>query len=170
MIPSPSGSHTQAGVTGGPFRRVLVAWDGSPDSAAALRTAAAIVGQGPGHVVALAILPASAPSEAWLDHAGEEPEDRRWVREGFARARESIPAASRARIDLHVEEGRHAARSLCAYVTEHAFDLLVLGRHGDGGVLHPRFGHVAKAAAMSSPVPVLLVSAHEVLGMQAGVP
>jgi len=170
MIPSPSGSYSHDGVTGGPFRRVLVAWDGSPDSAAALETAAAIVGDGPGHVVALAIVPASVQSEAWLDHAGEEPEDRRWVRECFARARESITATSRARIDLHIEEGRHAAQSLCAYATEHAFDLLVLGRHGDGGVFHPRFGHVAKAAAMASPVPVLLVSAHEAPGAQAGGP
>jgi nucleotide-binding universal stress UspA family protein len=168
MIPSPSGSSSHDGVTGGPFRRVLVAWDGSPDSAAALRTAAAIVGDRPGHVVALAIVPASVQSEAWLDHAGEEPEGTRWVREGFARARESILETSQAWIDLHVEEGRHAARSLCAYATQHAFDLLVLGRHGDGGVLHPRFGHVAKAAAMASPVPVLLVNAHEALGAQAG--
>ena len=166
MIPSPGGSHGR--VTGGPFRRVLVAWDGSAHSVAALRTAAAIVGDRPGHVVALAIVQASVQSEAWLDHAGEEPEGTRWVREGFARARDSIPASTRARIDLHVEEGRHAARSLCAYATEHGFDLLVLGRHGDGGVLHPRFGHVAKAAAMASPVPVLLVSAHEALGAQAG--
>ena len=108
------------------------------------------------------------PNGAMLDHAEEEPEGTRWVREGFARARESILETSQAWIDLHVEEGRHAARSLCAYATEHAFDLLVLGRHGDGGVLHPRFGHVAKAAAMASPVPVLLVSAHEALGTQAG--
>ena len=170
MTPSPSGSCSQAWVDGGPFRRVLVAWDGSPDSAAALKAAAAIVGDRPGHVVALAIMPASVQSGAWLDHAEEEPEDRRWVREGFGRARESIPATSRARIDLHVEEGSHAARSLCAYAAEHAFDLLVLGRHGDGGVLHPRIGRVAKAAAMASPVPVLLVSAHEALGAQAGGP
>lgn len=168
MIPSPSGSCRHDRVDGGPFRRVLVAWDGSPDSAAALKTAAAIAGDGPGHVVALAIVPASLQAGAWLDHADEEPQDRRWVRDGFARARESIPATSRARIDLHVEEGSHPARSLCAYATEHAFDLLVLGRHGDGGMLHPRFGHVAKAAAMASPVPVLLVSAREALGVQSG--
>ncbi len=159
MIPSVSASHEWAGVPGGPFRRVLVAWDGSPDSVAALRMAAAIVGDGPGHVVALAVLPTPPQVEAWMDQAGEEPEDRRWVQEGFARARDSIAGTSRARIDLHTAEGRHAAQSICAYAAEHVFDLLVLGRHGDGGMLHPRFGHVAKAAAMTSTIPVLLVSA-----------
>ncbi len=158
-MPAADGVRDRGGAHGGPFRRVLVAWDGSPDSVAALRMAAAIVGDGPGHVVALAVLPASAPAEAWADRAGEEPEDRRWVREGFVRARDSIAAASRAQIDLHVEEGRHAAQSLCAYAAEHVFDLLVLGRHGDGGMLHPRVGRVAKAAAVASTVPVLLVSA-----------
>lgn len=149
----------QAGARGGPFRRVLVAWDGSQDAVAALRTAAAIVGDGPGHVVAVAVLPESAPAEAWRDRSEEEPEDRRWVQETFARARDSIAETSLAQIDLHIEEGRHAAQSLCAYASEHVFDLLVLGRHGDGGMLHPRFGHVAKAAAIASTVPVLLVSA-----------
>lgn len=160
MIPAMSARHDQAGVPGSPFRRVLVAWDGSPDSVAALRMAAAIVGDGPGHVVAFAVLPAAPRVEAWLDHADEEPENWRWVREGFERARDSVALTSHARIDLHTAEGRHAAQSLCAYATEHVFDLLVLGRHGEDGMLHPRFGHVAKVAAMTSTVPVLLVSAH----------
>ena len=34
-----------------PFRRVLVAWEGSADSVAALHTASALVGGQPGHVV-----------------------------------------------------------------------------------------------------------------------
>ena len=46
----------------------------------------------------------------------------------------------------------------CAYATEHAFDLLVLGRHGDGGTLHPRLGRVPEAAARASAVSLLLVS------------
>ena len=47
---------------------------------------------------------------------------------------------------------------LCAHATEHAFDLLVLGRHGDGGTLHPRLGRVPEAAARASAVSLLLVS------------
>jgi nucleotide-binding universal stress UspA family protein len=48
---------------------------------------------------------------------------------------------------------------LAARSTEHAFDLLVLGRHGYEGILHPKLGHVAHAVARASRVPVLLVSA-----------
>ncbi|HUY48568.1 MAG TPA: universal stress protein [Streptosporangiaceae bacterium] len=158
MIPAANGSHDLAGAAGGPFRRVLVAWDGSPDSVAALRTAAAMVGDGPGHVVALAVLPEAPHVEAERGQAGEESAGLRWVQDGFERARASITATSRARIDLHTAEGRQVARSLCAYATEHGFDLLVLGRHGGGGMLHPRLGRVAETAARASAVPVLLVS------------
>ena len=51
------------------------------------------------------------------------------------------------------------ARSICDYADEHGFDLLVLGRHGDGGLLRHRLGHVAEAAAKSSRIPVLLLGA-----------
>jgi nucleotide-binding universal stress UspA family protein len=158
MTPAHSDRHDQAGPPGALFRRVLVAWDGSPDSVAALRTAAAMVGDGPGHVVALAVMPGPPHAEAEGEPGGE-PAGTHWVREGFAQARAAITATSRARIDLHTAAGRQAARSLCDYAAEHGFDLLVLGRHGDGGVLHPRLGHVAEAAARLSTIPVLLVSA-----------
>ncbi len=51
------------------------------------------------------------------------------------------------------------ARSICDYADEHGFDLLVLGRNGDGGLLHHKLGHAAEAAAKSSRIPVLLLSA-----------
>ena len=158
MIPAADDREGQAGVPGGPFRRVLVAWDGSPDSVAALTAAAALVSSGAGHVVALTVLSEPAHVEGG-SQADAEPGEADRVRQDFARVRAALQATSRARIDLRTAAGRQVARSLCGYATEHGFDLLVLGRHGDGGLLHPRLGRVAAEAAKASEVPVLLVGA-----------
>jgi len=161
MNPAPDGGGPHGpGAAAGPFRRVLVGWDGSPDSEAALRMAAAIIGDGPGHVVAFAVLPSPPHLEAWQEQAGAESAGEHGVKEGFARVKASIEATARTRIDLATVQGTKAAQSVCAYAIENAFDLLVLGRHGGGGLLHPKLGQVAKAAAMTSQIPVLLVSAH----------
>lgn len=142
-----------------PFRRVLVAWDGSADSVAALRTAAAIVGEGHGHVVALSVLATAAHREAAQDQAAELSAQVRRLETTFETTRTSIAKASRVRINLHTSESRHVAGSVCDYAAEHGFDLLVVGRHGEGGLIHPKLGHIAESAARSCRIPVLLVSA-----------
>jgi nucleotide-binding universal stress UspA family protein len=142
-----------------PFRRVLVAWDGSADSVAALRTASAIVGGVPGHVVALTVLAAVPPREAINDQPAERLAQASRVETAFEATRAAIARTSNVRIDLRTEPGRHVAGSICDYAAEHGFDLLVVGRHGDGGLMHPKLGHIAESAARSCKVPVLLVSA-----------
>ena len=159
MFPAADSRPDRQAAPGGPFRRVLVAWDGSADSVAALRTAAAIVGVGPGHVVALSALPDAPHQEAREDQPGELPAGMRRVEETFMFTRASIAETSAVRVTLHTSQSRHVAGSLCDYATEHGFDLLVIGRHGDGGLLHPRLGHIAEATARACKIPVLLVSA-----------
>ena len=155
MLSPPSSGHGEPGPAPCPFRHVLVGWDGSPDSLTALRTAIAILGYTPGRVTALAVLPQARQPE---DGQGN-PASASQVWEAFYLARNVAAAGSPARISLHTAHGRLVARSLCDYAGEHGFDLLVLGRHGDGGLLHPRLGHTAEEAARRSPIPVLLVSA-----------
>jgi nucleotide-binding universal stress UspA family protein len=139
-----------------PYRRVLVGWDASPDSVAALRAAAALtVTAAQGCVVAMAVL-AEARGPELGDEIGS-PVGR--VRTVFESARASLDLPAEAVISLYTEEGSHPARSLCEYAHMHGFDLVVLGRHGNGGILHPKLGHVAHGVARASEVPVLLVSA-----------
>jgi nucleotide-binding universal stress UspA family protein len=159
VISAPESDSDRPKLPSSPFRQVLVGWDGSPDSVAALRTAAAIVGDGPGRVIALTVLPSPPHHEAELDQAGTNAASGHHAYQTFETTRSALVESTRTRISLHTEEGRHAARSLCDHAIEHGFDLLVLGRHGDGGILHPRLGHVAEAAARASRIPVLLVSA-----------
>jgi len=144
-------------MTAGPFRRVLVGWDASPDAAEALCAATAIVRGDAGHVVALTVLPAAPETEAADEQEGERAAIRRRAEERFQRLRG--PEAAGVRMSLHIVEGSEVGKAVCAYAAEHGFDLLVLGRHGDGGRLRPRLGRVAEAAARSSAVPVLLLSA-----------
>ncbi len=140
------------------FRRVLVGWDCSADAAAALQTAASIAGDGAAHVVALAVLDAAPHGESSEDRARDRAERRRYTERLFYEARESVPAAARAQVRLQIVEDGDPARAVCDYAAEHGFDLLVLGRHGDGGVLHHRLGHVAEKAARAGKLPVLLLS------------
>jgi nucleotide-binding universal stress UspA family protein len=159
MSPSTDTQRERHAAQGGPFRRVLVAWDGSADSVAALRTAAAIVGDGPGHVVAISAMPGPPHREAEKDQPGERPAGIRRVEDTFELTRAAIAETSPVRINLHTAQSRRAAGSICEYATEHGFDLLVIGRHGDGGLLHHKLGHIADAAAHDCQIPVLLVSA-----------
>lgn len=157
MAAPTSSNHDRKSAASRPFHRVLVAWDGSPDSVTALRMAAAVTGAEHDQVVAYAVLPAPAHVEAWRDHADDLPGAVRKVLEAFETTRDAIAATRPVQITLHTCQDRHIAESICGYASEHAFDLLVIGRHGNGGVLHPKLGHIAQVAARESKIPVLLV-------------
>lgn len=143
----------------GPFCHVLVGWDGSAAAAEALITAITITSHN-GHVVALHVVrrPPHDETGDWDD--GSAP-IRSHAEAIFEQARRNEAGAGGVRMSTHVIAGdeTRAGAALCAYAAEHGFDLLVLGRHGEGGLLPTRLGRVARAAAQSSPVPVLLVDA-----------
>jgi len=138
------------------FRRILVGWDCSPGAAAALRAAAAVADGETTHVVALAVLKPAPHTEDAAEGATDFDARWRFAEETFAKARDALPEALRARLSLQFAQSGDAARTVCDYAEEHGFDLLVLGRHGTGGVLHPRLGHIAATAARKSSMPLLL--------------
>jgi nucleotide-binding universal stress UspA family protein len=144
-------------MSAGPFRRVLVGWDCSAGSAAALRAAAAIADGATGHVVALAVLRPVSHGESEEDRAAEIAGRRHQAQESFGKARDTLPGLLRARVSLELAESSDVARTLCEYADAHVFGLLVLGRHGTGGIMHPRLGHVAEAIARKSDLPLLLL-------------
>lgn len=157
MIPAPDSTGAAAGVRiRCPYRQVLVGWDGSADAAAALRAAAGIVADSAGRVVALAVLAPAASLEQ--PDPGAADGEVTAARQSFERARQALPLGPGARLSLHVAWGHHPARSLCEYAAEHGFDLIVVGRHGEGSLVPHRLGHVAEAAARASQIPVLLLS------------
>ena len=112
---------------------------------------------GSSHVVALAVLDGVPHGETREDRARDLAERRHRTEALFGLARDSVPPEARARVSLQIVENGDPARAICDYAAEHGFDLLVLGRHGDGGIVHRRLGHVAETAAKSGRLPVLLL-------------
>jgi nucleotide-binding universal stress UspA family protein len=142
-----------------PFRRVLAGFDGSPDAADALRAAAAIVARDGGHVVALSVIRRPAHDDG-DDSGGDGSRIRDLAEAVIGELRRDLPPGSAVRITAHVvcADGDSPAELVTAYAAEHGFDLLVLGRHGDGRRRRSRLGQVADRAIQSCPVPVLLLS------------
>lgn len=157
MIPAPDATGTPTTVRAScPYRQVLVGWDGSADAVAALGAAAGIVGASAGRVVALAVLPPSASMEQPGPDAADS--ESAAAQQSFEHARQALLLCPGTRLSLHVTRGQHAGRAICQYAADHGFDLIVLGRHGEGSLVPHRLGHVAETAARASRIPVLLLS------------
>jgi nucleotide-binding universal stress UspA family protein len=139
-----------------PLRTILVGWDCSPGAAAAMRAAAALAAGRAVTMVALAVVPPLSRREEAEEAAADFDERRRFAQETFDKTMEGLPDVLRGQASLRFAEGDDAAGTVCEYAREHGFDLLVLGRHGSGGLLHPRLGHVAATAARKAALPVLL--------------
>jgi len=136
----------------GQFRRILVGWDCSPGA-----VAAAEIADGPGRqVVALAVLrPVSRESKE--EQTAEMAAMRRQAEKSFRMVRDSLPDAVQAGVTLESAESEDVARTLCEYADLHVFGLIALGRHGTGGILHRRLGHVAGTVVKKSNLPILLL-------------
>jgi len=152
----------------GPFRRVLVGFDGSPDASDAVRAAVAIAARDGGHVVALSVVRrvTHTDGDGDSDGSGDGPPIRQLAETLFAELRRDLPADTAVRLSVQIVSTGHdsPAQVVTEYAAEHGFDVLVLGRHGDGrhgvgGRGRARLGQVADRAVQGCAVPVLLLSA-----------
>ncbi len=143
----------------GRFQRVLVGFDGSPDAAVALHVAAAFAGRDGGHLVVLCVLP-----RALHPDGDNERRDSAGLRaKADALLGELVRTTPpedlfRTSVQIVSSGGDSPGNVVTSYAEEHGFDLLVLGRHGNGGRRKSTLGRVADRAALTCSVPVLLVS------------
>ena len=137
------------------YRRVLIGFDGSPASKEALRAGAEIAAAMQGEATILIV--------ASVGH-GETEEDRQVAFEQEiaplrALALEVLEILPKGLTDVSIKatSGDDPAAALSRYATEHAFDLLVVGRHGRDRASHAGLGRMTKRLAETTPIPLLLV-------------
>jgi nucleotide-binding universal stress UspA family protein len=141
-----------------PYCQPLAAVDFSPDSHAALAWAARLAGEG--RLEALHVLPEE--DEGRLRGAGLDSEAIRQRRAEMRAIAENLMANLLADLPVpavgHVETGP-AAKAILARAGESRADLIVLGRHGTGGLEEWLLGSVSKDVAQAADCDVLLVGA-----------
>jgi nucleotide-binding universal stress UspA family protein len=144
----------------GPFRRVLAGYDGSPDAAEAVRAAVAIAARDGGHVVTLSVVGRHPHTDGNDGHDEAERNLRGRAEALFEQLRRDLPPGGAVRMTAQVvySDGRGPGAVVTEYAAVHGFDVLVLGRHGDGRRRTARLGQVADAAVHACSVPVMLLS------------
>jgi nucleotide-binding universal stress UspA family protein len=113
-----------------------------------------------GEIVVLAVLKLQSRGEA-ADEVAEEAAERRRevVAEMTAEAlRDGVPPAVRVRPEI--VEADQTTSAFDAYVREHGFDLVVVGRHGLDRAVHPRIGGVSEHQVRHGACPVLVVGSN----------
>lgn len=138
-------------------KRVLVGWDGSPDSRQALRVGCELAHRLDGEVVVLEVVhPPFSPEST---HEGERELARHRSDLGatlFSNGHHNGATNSLSPAVIAADDTAHA---LCEYVSKHGFDLLVVGRHGVDAAVHPHIGRVTEFEVRNCACPVLVVSA-----------
>jgi nucleotide-binding universal stress UspA family protein len=143
----------------GCYRTILVAVDGSPDAAAALRHAQSLARDQHARLILLTVVPAAPPQVVSPGVVLPPPED---AGEAFARIlrKAADTLAPDVGVELRLDRGRPAQRIL-AVARECGCDLIVMGFHGHGRLHHALMGSVSDSVLRAGGLPVLLVRAEE---------
>lgn len=139
------------------FTRILLGWDGSAGAEAGLRVACQLTGIDGGVLVALAVVPGFDHIEELPARHRADEQARSPLQSAFDAAMESIVLTDGQNVSLEFIEAVDVAKALDGYADLHALDLVVVGLHGQDGLLHPRMGHVAAHAVRAGRWPVLVV-------------
>lgn len=139
------------------FRRILVAFDGSPHAEAALADANELACANRGRLTVIAVVPVpslwvGAAGEVPLDLSGEESLENEFG-SMLDRAVETVPAD--VPVTKLLKRGP-AARAILAEARENPHDLIVMGSRGRGDLRSLLLGSVSHAVLRASPVPVLI--------------
>jgi nucleotide-binding universal stress UspA family protein len=137
----------------GAFRRILVGFDGSDESKAALRTATSFSRELQGHVRVLLVVRPSArvdtPEELARVAAAE--------RDSLSRELANHGEAPGGELDGRLVFSSDPARALAQHAEEHGFDLIVVGAPDGDHPTHPGISHAVDLLVKEPPCPVLVV-------------
>jgi nucleotide-binding universal stress UspA family protein len=141
-----------------PFRKVVVAVDGTPESEASVPIAVRYFGRPETRFTLLTVVPPLHPVLRMLASADEFERDtqeqqaasRAYLRDAAARGAHLADFATALIVD------RHPAHGISAYATEHGADLLVMSTHGRGPVGRAFLGSVADKVVRTTAIPILL--------------
>jgi nucleotide-binding universal stress UspA family protein len=121
------------------FRRILVAFDGSPSAWRALHLGTQLAGE---HGADLWALSVEEPLPHYASAEDEVTAEENEVAAYFERVqKEAQQEAMRHHTSLHTEVVRgHAAQAIVDYASQIGADLIVVGEHGHAGVLQRLLG------------------------------
>jgi nucleotide-binding universal stress UspA family protein len=143
------------------FKRVLVAYDGSPCSEAAVALGAKMARELDSHVtIFFALDLGELPFFEWLsrDMSSIRGDANQFANDLVQEARKK--AGDSALIDTHVAQG-HSWEAIVLAAIELHCDLIVIGSHGRRGLERTFFGSVAEGVTRASPIPVLVVKSKD---------
>lgn len=139
----------------GTFRRILVAYDGSPGAQRALRLSLDLAAGLGASVTTLTVIPSTDHLETLEERADAEAAHRADLMRGLD-ACDAEAAAADVALSRLVVTGGNPAGALARHVQAHGFDLLVLGNHGRERVQHAGPGRMAEQLLREPPCPLLI--------------
>jgi nucleotide-binding universal stress UspA family protein len=140
------------------FTNILVAYDGSDSSRAAVRQAFELAESNDGHVTVLTVAPSVAPLVALGGVSVDQLRDdlEHW---SHRTAAEAVAAAPEGLAVRAVERSGHIGEEIVAEIEAGGYDLVMLGSRGRGRLSSELLGSANGYVHFHSTIPLLSISA-----------